>query len=91
MERVSLAACATRQDNLRHPARDLGKFLFAERPSHFRERMDAYWRDRPRCRQVRQRNGGNRRICCTHTDPAETMPRQNLPKTCCGPAASIDA
>ena len=39
-----LAACATRQDELRLPARDLGKFLFVERASNFRQRMDAYWR-----------------------------------------------
>ncbi len=39
-----LAACTTRQDELRHSARDLGKFLFVERPSNFRQRMDAYWK-----------------------------------------------
>jgi CHAD domain-containing protein len=39
-----LSACAARQDELRHSARDLGKFLFVERPSDFRQRMDAYWK-----------------------------------------------
>jgi len=39
-----LSACTTRQDELRHSARDLGKFLFVERPSNFRQRMDAYWK-----------------------------------------------
>jgi CHAD domain-containing protein len=39
-----LAACATRQNELRRSARDLGKFLFVERPGNFRRRIDAYWR-----------------------------------------------
>jgi len=39
-----VAACTARQNELRRPARDLGKFLFVERPGIFRQRIDAYWR-----------------------------------------------
>jgi len=49
------AACASRQDELRHSARDLGKFLFVERPSIFRQRMDAYWKA---ARDVAKDEGG---------------------------------
>jgi len=41
--KVFQKACTDRQKELRVKARDLGKFLFVERPSNFRERMDAYW------------------------------------------------
>jgi len=68
-----LAACATRQDGLRHSARDLGSFLFVERPSIFRQRMDAYWKA---ARDVANDGDGavSRAPLQNGTAPSETAP-----------------
>lgn len=48
-----LALCRLRQQELRDRARPLGELLFAERPTAFHARIEAYWRSAVRSRKTR--------------------------------------